>query len=91
MNICISNINYYFDGITEKHFDSNKETSLTAQSYQNWVKKVSESCRETSSFSPEGSGFSSDIELCVSAEKLRFIQNNFQKIDTPLRSHRLLH
>lgn len=91
MNVCISNINYYFDGIIEKHTDSNKETSLTAQSYQNWIKKVSENCRETSSFGPEGSGFSFDIEFCVSAEKLRFIQNNFQQIDMPLRSHRLLH
>lgn len=87
MNICANNITYYLNGLIEDHFKVYDTRSSGAHAYQIWMKKVSDNCRIMSDFSPDGSGFPADMDLCASAEQLRFIQNGFHIMALPIRQH----
>lgn len=90
-NLCVSDITVYLDRAIRQRLASRTPHGLTEQSYPLWLKHVTQSCLDTSGFSPEGTGFAADIGFCVAEEKLRLLQNALQPMPQRIRSERPRH
>lgn len=83
INFCTGNIGTYLDEIIEQQIRNGVRMDLST--YQQWNATRKASCIATSSFSPDGSGYGADIALCMSAERLRLLQNRLSVSSASIR------
>ncbi|MFT8680638.1 hypothetical protein, partial [Gluconacetobacter sp.] len=88
MTMCALNLTSYLEQAIAQRLDTGGQALLDGHAYRRWDKKIAASCKATSDFSPDGSGYAADQDLCTARERLRLLQNGLRPSATPIRPHR---
>jgi len=73
LNMCFGNLESYLDqAIRRRLIGSRRGLDLAA--YQRWTRLHETDCEKRSPFSPDGSGYSGDIAMCMAQSELSLLQ-----------------
>jgi hypothetical protein len=89
INMCVANVSSYFDQLIRNRLRTpGAKVTMDAAAFSRWAKSREASCIKNSEFSPDGSGYSADIDFCMSWEMARLLQNNLVAMPQPFKLER---
>ncbi|KXV01240.1 hypothetical protein AD929_07065 [Gluconobacter potus] len=86
-NGCTGNVASYLEQVIDVRLSSDGRTRFDERAYGRWRERAVSSCKATTDFGVDGTGYGADIMRCMATEELRLLQNGLRPLPQPIRTH----